>query len=72
MKITFILLPNEYEKGNEGKYFSDISRKELNDKDKIFGNYLILFMMFHDIREMILKNQLKNLNSLNLIKINFH
>ena len=71
MNNTFILLPNEYEKSNEEKYFSDISRKESNDKDKIFGNYLILFMMFHDIREMLLKNQLKNLNSLNLIKNKF-
>ena len=72
MNTTFILLPDEYEKNEEEKYFSDISRKESNDKKKIFGNYLFLFMMFHDIREMLLKNEKsKNLNSLNLIKNKF-
>ena len=68
MNSTFILLPDEYEKNEEEKYFSEISRKDFDDKDKIFGNYLFLFMMFYDIRQMLLKN---NLNSLNLIKNQF-
>ena len=68
MNSTFILLPEEYEKNEEEKYFSEISRKDFNDKNKIFGNYLILFMMFYDIREMLLNT---NSNSLNLIKNKF-
>ena len=68
MNSTFILLPDEYEKNEEEKYFSEISRKDFDDKNKIFGNYLFLFMMFYDIRQTLLKN---NLNSLNLIKNQF-
>ena len=73
MNTTFLLLPNEYEKNEEEKYFSEISRKETNKKDKFFENNLLLFMMLHDIREMLLINNsfFKKLNSLKLIKDNF-
>ena len=73
MNTTYLLLPNEYEKNEDEKYFSEISRKELNEKDKSFENNLLLFMMLHDIREMLLINNsfFKKLNNLKLIKDNF-
>ena len=73
MNTTYLLLPNECEKNEDEKYFSEISRKELNKKDKSFENNLLLFMMLHDIREMLLINNsfFKKLNNLKLIKDNF-
>ena len=69
MNTNYILLPEEYEKNSEEKYFSEISRKDLNTQNKIFEYKLLLFMMIHDLREMLLiNNDVKNLNSLNLIK----
>ena len=67
MNSTFLLLTKEYEKNEEEKYFSEISRKDLNIKNKILANNLLLFMMIHDIRELLLKNK----NSSELIKNKF-
>ena len=73
MNTTFILLPEEHEKNEEEKYFSEIWRKESNIPNNIFENNLLLFMMIHDLREMLLINNgfLKNLNAENLIKNKF-
>ena len=73
MNTTFILLPEEHEKNEEEKYFSEIWRKESNIPNNIFENNLLLFMMIHDLREMLLINNgiFKNLNAENLIKNKF-
>ena len=73
MNTTFILLPEEHEKNEEEKYFSEIWRKESNIPNNIFENNLLLFMMIHDLREMLLINNgfYKNLNAENLIKNKF-
>ena len=73
MNTNYILLPNEYEKNEEEKYFSEISRKDSNNKNKIFENNLLLFMMIHDLRKMLLinKSSSKNLDNLDLIKNKF-
>ena len=73
MNTTFILLPEEHEKNEEEKYFSEIWRKESNIPHNIFENNLLLFMMIHDLREMLLINNgiFKNLNAENLIKNKF-
>ena len=67
MNTTFILLPKEYEKNDDEKYFSELSRKEINNKNKIFANNLYLFMMIHDLREILLNNK----NASKLIKDKF-
>jgi hypothetical protein len=67
MNTTFILLPKEYEKNEDEKYFSELSRKDLNNKNKIFANNLYLFMMIHDLREILLNNK----NASKLIKDKF-
>ena len=73
MNTTFILLPEEHEKNEEEKYFSEIWRKESNIPNNIFENNLLLFMMIHDLREMLLINNgfFKNLNVESLIKNKF-
>ena len=73
MNTTFILLQEEHEKNEEEKYFSEIWRKESNIPNNIFENNLLLFMMIHDLREMLLINNgfFKNLNAENLIKNKF-
>ena len=73
INTTFILLPEEHEKNEEEKYFSEIWRKESNIPNNIFENNLLLFMMIHDLREMLLINNgfFKNLNAENLIKNKF-
>jgi hypothetical protein len=73
MNSTFILLPCEYEKNENENYFNEISRKEVNMKKNIFANNILLFMIIHDIREILLMNKgfSNNLNSLNLIKDRF-
>ena len=73
MNTTFILLQEEHEKNEEEKYFSEIWKKESNIPNNIFENNLLLFMMIHDLREMLLINNgfFKNLNAENLIKNKF-
>ena len=73
MNSTFLLLPEEYEKSKEEEYPEEISRKNMNFKNKYFENCLLLFMLLHDIREILLNdpNYFKGENSFNLIKNNF-
>ena len=73
MNNTFLLLPEEYEKSKEEEYPEEISRKNMNFKNKFFENCLLLFMLLHDIREILLNdpNYFKGENSFNLIKNNF-
>ena len=73
MNTSYLLLMDEFEKNEEENYFPEISKKYSNNKEYIFENYLLLFMMVHDLREMLLINNkfFKSLNSLNLIKNKF-
>ena len=73
MNTSYLLLMDEFEKNEEDNYFPEISKKYSNNKEYIFENYLLLFMMVHDLREMLLINNkfFKSLNSLNLIKNKF-
>ena len=73
MNTTFLLLPEEYEKNNEEEYLEEISRKKADNKDNYFGNCLLLFMMLHDLRELLLNDPsfFKGNSSFNLIKNNF-
>ena len=73
MNTSYLLLMDEFEKNEEENYFPEVSKKYSNNKEYIFENYLLLFMMVHDLREMLLINNkfFKSLNSLNLIKNKF-
>ena len=73
MNTSYLLLMDEFEKNEEDNYFPEVSKKYSNNKEYIFENYLLLFMMVHDLREMLLINNkfFKSLNSLNLIKNKF-
>ena len=73
MNTTFLLLPDEYEKSKDEEYPAEISRKFVGIKDNYFGNCLLLFMMLHDLREILLNDVsfIKGKSSLNLIKNNF-
>ena len=73
MNTSYLLLMDEFEKNEEENYFPEISKKYSNNREYIFENYLLLFMMVHDLREMLLINNkfFKSLNSLNLIKNKF-
>ena len=73
MNTSFLLLPEEYEKNNEEEYLDEISRKKAETKDNYFGNCLLLFMMLHDLRELLLNDPsfFKGKSSFNLIKNNF-
>jgi len=73
MNTAFLLLPDEYEKSKDEEYPSEISRKFINIKDNYFSNCLLLFMMLHDLREILLNDEsfIKGKSSLNLIKNNF-
>ena len=73
MSNTFLLLPLEYEKSKEEEYSEQVSRKDINTKNKYFENCLLLFMMLHDIREILLNdpNLFKGKASFKLIKDNF-
>ena len=62
MKTTFLLLPEEFEKINEEEYPNEISKKHANKLDNYFGNLIILFMMIHDLKEMLIIS--KNINKL--------
>ena len=73
MNTTFLLLPDEYEKSKDEEYPQEISRKDLNNKKIYFENCLLLFMMLHDIREILLNDPsfFRGNSSFNLIKNNF-
>ena len=73
MNTSYLLLMDEFEKNEEENYFPEVSKKYSNNKEYIFENYLLLFMMVHDLTEMLLINNkfFKSLNSLNLIKNKF-
>ena len=73
INTSYLLLMDEFENSEEENYFSEISRKYSNNIEHIFENNLLLFMMIHDLREMLLINNgfFKNLNSLDLIKNKF-
>lgn len=73
MNTTFLLLPEEYEKNSEEEYPEEISRKKAGEKENLFGNCLLLFMMLHDIRELLINDPsfFKGKKSFNLIKNNF-
>ena len=73
MNNTFILLSEEYEKSKDEEYPEEISRKNMNLKNKYFENCLLLFMLLHDIRELLLNDPsyFKGESSFNLIKNNF-
>jgi hypothetical protein len=70
---TFLLLPSEYEKSKDEEYPVELSRKQINLKDNYFGNCLLIFMMLHDLRELLLNNESSNKgnSSLKLIKDDF-
>jgi hypothetical protein len=70
---TFLLLPSEYEKSKDEEYPLELSRKQINLKDNYFGNCLLIFMMLHDLRELLLNNESSNKgnSSLKLIKDDF-
>ena len=73
MNTSYLLLIDDFEKKGEENYFPEISRKYSNNKEHIFENDLFLFMIIHDLREMLLINNgfFKNFSSLNLIKNKF-
>ena len=73
MNTTFLLLPDEFEKSKDEEYPQEISRKDLNNKKIYFENCLLLFMMLHDIREILLNDPsfFRGNSSFNLIKNNF-
>ena len=73
MNTTFLLLPEEYEKNNDEEYLDEISRKKADINDNCFGNCLLLFMMLHDLRELLINNPsfFRGKSSFNLIKNNF-
>ena len=62
MKNTFLLLPEEYEKTNEEEYPNEISMKHANKLDNYFSNLILLYMMLHDLKEMLIIS--KNINKL--------
>jgi hypothetical protein len=62
MKNTFLLLPEEYEKTNEEEYPKEISKKHANKLDNYFSNLILLYMMLHDLKEMLIIS--KNINKL--------
>lgn len=74
MKNTFLLLPEEYEKTNEEEYPNEISKKHANKLENYFGNLIRLYMMLHDLKEMlnISKKTMKLIkNDFPLIKNNY-
>ena len=60
MKNTFLLLPEEYEKTNDQEYPNEISKKYSNKLDNYFGNLIILYMMLHDLKEILIISKSAN------------
>ena len=70
MNTSFLLMPEEYEKLEDEEYPDEISRKHASIKNNYFGNCLLLFMMLHDLREIVI-NKTNSAKNIKLIKDNF-
>ena len=69
MNTAFLLLPDDYEKSEEDCP-DEISRNHASIKNNYFGNSLLLFMMLHDLREILL-NKTNSAKNIKIIKDNF-
>ena len=70
MNTAFLLMPEEYEKSEEEEYPDEMSRKHACIKNNYFGNCLLLFMMLHDLREILL-NKTNSAKNIKIIKDKF-
>jgi hypothetical protein len=69
MNTAFLLMPDDYEKSEEDCP-DEISRNHASIKNNYFGNSLLLFMMLHDLREILL-NKTNSAKNIKIIKDNF-
>ena len=70
MNTAFLLMPEEFEKSEEEEYPDEMSRKHACIKNNYFGNCLLLFMMLHDLREILL-NKTNSAKNIKIIKDKF-